>query len=726
MEKVCNYCCAKKWSAESLGICCSNGHVKLNDIDEPLGILKELLIGTDPRSKHFQKNIRKYNGCFAMTSFGGKEVREGNYMPTYKVHGQIYHLIGSLLPSLDTRAQFLQIYFTSEDEQLNLRHDSVPSLKIEILKTLQQILRDNNSYVRSFITAIEQIALNKDNYKIVIHAEKRPLGEHRGRYNAPTTNEVAVLMVDEECGFRDIVLRSRDNTFQRISELHRSYDPLQYPLIFIRGEDGYNISIPQIVPTTGQDNSRKMVSCMQFYAYKLMVRENSFNTLHRYSQLFNQYCVDMGAKMITERLNFIRAHQKTLRAENYIHLRDAVNEDSNVADIGQLVILPSTFTGSPRYLHERTQDALTYVRNYGRPDLFITFTCNPEWPEVKTELYPGQRPSERHDIVARVFHLKVQQLIKIITKKDIFGKVRCYMFSIEWQKRGLPHAHILIWLVDKIRSDEIDSIISAEIPNKDEDPLLYDIVCKNMIHGPCGAVNSSSPCMSNGTCSKRYPRDFLQYTQTGDDGYPKYRRRCPADGGNIYTISHCNFIVDNKWIVPYCPILSRCFVAHVNVEYCHSVQAIKYICKYINKGSDAATFAVENKKDEVQNYLNGRYLSTSESIWRILGFSIHERYSTVVHLSVHLENGQRVYFTERNLQQVIENPPQTTLTAFFALCAVDKFAQTLLYHQVPAYYKWFNKKWQRRKRGQDVDGCPGIKRDTVLGIMECIPDTPMR
>lgn len=129
MEKVCNYCGAKKWSKEPLGPCCSNGQVKLNDIDEPPRILKELLIGRDPRSIHFQKNIRKYNGCFAMTSFGGKEIREGNYMPTYKVHGQIYHLIGSLLPPSDKRAQFLQIYFTSEDEQLTLRHDSAPSLK---------------------------------------------------------------------------------------------------------------------------------------------------------------------------------------------------------------------------------------------------------------------------------------------------------------------------------------------------------------------------------------------------------------------------------------------------------------------------------------------------------------------------------------------------------------------------------------------------------------------
>lgn len=58
-------------------------------------------------------------------------------------------------------------------------------------------------------------------------------------------------------------------------------------------------------------------------------------------------------------------------------------------------------------MHERTQDAMTYVRQYGRPDLFITFTCNPKWKDIKDVLYPGQMSHDRHDIVARVFHIKI-------------------------------------------------------------------------------------------------------------------------------------------------------------------------------------------------------------------------------------------------------------------------------------------------------------------------------
>ncbi|GBL83290.1 hypothetical protein AVEN_110619-1 [Araneus ventricosus] len=100
----------------------------------------------------------------------------------------------------------------------------------------------------------------------------------------------------------------------------------------------------------------------------------------------------------------------------------------------------------------------------------------------------------------------------------------------------------------------------------------------------------------------------------------------------------------------------------------------------------------------------GRYISSNEVVWRILNFPIHERHPTVIHLSVHLENGQRVYFTTGNAAQCAQAPQETTLTSFFRLCTEDEFVRTLLYNQVPKYYTWNNgnKIWQRRKQGQVV------------------------
>jgi hypothetical protein len=212
-------------------------------------------------------------------------------------------------------------------------------------------------------------------------------------------------------------------------------------------------------------------------------------------------------------------------------------------------------------------------------------------------------------------------MVDVITKYLLFGDTHCCMYSIEWQKRGLPHAHMLVWLQQKIQATDIDKVITAELPDPHTDPLLFDIVKRHTIHGPCCNLNNKYPCMSDGKCTKQYLRDLIRETQTGEDGYPLYRRRRPGDGGfTTYMNMHNREIeVDNRWIVSYNPVLSKMFQAHTNVKWCHSVKSIKYICKYINKGSDQAVFQLQNTApilDEVQSFLLGRYISSNEAVWK--------------------------------------------------------------------------------------------------------------
>ncbi|XP_029639685.1 uncharacterized protein LOC115214794 [Octopus sinensis] len=230
----------------------------------------------------------------------------------------------------------------------------------------------------------------------------------------------------------------------------------------------------------------------------------------------------MYCKVESERLKYIRSHQDQLRAIEYVNLEDAMCQDGDAANVGKRIILPSTFIGSPRYMNKRMQDAMTYRGKFGKPDLFVTFTCNPTWPEIKENVFAGQLPEHRHDIVACIFHAKLKKMLFLLKVLHIFGPLSAWMYTVEWQKRGLPHVHMLAWCQDRIHPVDIDRIISAELPDQNADPQLYSSVTKHMIHGPCGDLNPRSPCMKNKRCSKRYPRDYCGQTYTTNDGYPIY------------------------------------------------------------------------------------------------------------------------------------------------------------------------------------------------------------
>ena len=112
-----------------------------------------------------------------------------------------------------------------------------------------------------------------------------------------------------------------------------------------------------------------------------------------------------------------------------------------------------------------------------------------------------------------------------------------------------------------------------------------------MLHGVCGPGGA---CYKDGRRSKSFPKPFRRQTSMGDDSYPLYRRRSPQDGGQTLTKYNRGqaTVVDNRWVVPYNAYLLLRYNAHVNVEYCASVKAVKYLYKYIFKGHDRAVVAI--------------------------------------------------------------------------------------------------------------------------------------
>ncbi|GBP75651.1 hypothetical protein EVAR_28863_1 [Eumeta japonica] len=231
-----------------------------------------------------------------------------------------------------------------------------------IVSELDALLNEHNELLKIFKSHMHQ--LQSDNHAIVINPDKTPAGEHIRRFNAPVVDDVAGIMVGDCTAAREIVIRRRNNNLQFIADTHRSYDA--------------SISANIL------EGTRRILHKHKTTRYR--IRRGLDNVILRCRELCQQFMVDMYAKIESERLRYLRYNQQKLRAEEYIHLRDAINNNADVAEIGNHVILPSSYVGSPRHMQEYIQDALTFVREYGRPCLFITFTCNPKWPEITSLL----------------------------------------------------------------------------------------------------------------------------------------------------------------------------------------------------------------------------------------------------------------------------------------------------------------------------------------------------
>ncbi|GKF78218.1 uncharacterized protein Tco_0230688, partial [Tanacetum coccineum] len=112
--------------------------------------------------------------------------------------------------------------------------------------------------------------------------------------------------------------------------------------------------------------------------------------------------------------------------------------------LGQIVVLLASFIGGPHDMRRRFLDAMTLVQDEGKPDIFLTMTCNPNWPEIQTELLPGQAAPDRPDLVSRVFRAKLEDLKEQHFDRHVLGVVGSHVYIIEFQKRRLPHAHFLL------------------------------------------------------------------------------------------------------------------------------------------------------------------------------------------------------------------------------------------------------------------------------------------
>ncbi|KAL4598101.1 hypothetical protein ACB092_11G035000 [Castanea dentata] len=631
------------------------GKVKLPLLKKPPPLIDELLdpLGSQ-RSKTFRTQIRTYNAMFAMTSMGGKVDSRINDGR----HPYIFKLNGQNHHRIGTL-----LPNDGQDPQF-----------------AQLYFYDTENEVENRMNIFSNGEIDSD--------------------LDPSIVDALVQMLDETNTLVKIFRMSRDRFFD--TDVHR----LRLRLIGSRTTDGREDNLPTcseiaaiIVGDIGAENAHRdiIVELKEGGLQRINVLHPSYMAL-QYPLLF-PYGEDGF------RLGIL-----------YI-----MRGDTTPASSGKRFVLPSSFTGSPRYMIENYQDAMAICRWAGYPDLFITFTCNTKWPEIDLFLSrkPGQKVEDRPDVIARVFKIKLDQLLYDLKHGQHFGKVIAVVYTVEYQKRGLPHAHILLFLHHDDKhptTAEIDRIISAEIPDLNEDSLVYEAVKQYMVHGPCGSINSKASCMIENKCTKHFPKKFCSQTTVDEDGFPIYRRR-----NNGRFVERNEVKLDNRFIVPYNIDLLVKFQAHINVEWCNRSRSIKYLFKYITKGPDRAMLILEENlhidsstgmqhmtdADEVKTYLNCRYVSAIEACWRIFEFPIHHREPAVQRLNFHNEDEQPVVFEDTDYLNNVVNKPdieKTKFTEWMKANALYEEARELTYSEFPTKWVWHNrdKEWKLRKSGRCI------------------------
>jgi hypothetical protein len=690
-------------------ICCLNGKVALLPLEKIPEELKELFDGHTSLSKSFRTDIRAYNCAFSCVSLGAnidkKLATNRNGIYTFRLQGQMHHIVGPLLPTEENEnPSYAQIFFQDPDyDQVNRRYELFPNLNVDILHIIQDIMERYNPFVHSFQHAREIWNQNTvvDLFLKLTDCE----GFDRRRYNTPTEDSIAVIMGSHNnTHTRDIILQTRQDTLERITELNSNYDCLAYPLF--GNSLGFQIGINHRI-------GNGTVSIREFYAYRLHHREGEDNIILHGGKLFHQYVVDQFAKYEQSNIRYIQMHQKQIRAGVYQGFEDQAMNDKSPQDVGKRIILPSSFTGGPRYLNQLFQDSLSITAALGRPSVFITITCNPHWPEIVEQLSPNETPNDRPDIIARVFNQKFNLILEELTKKGILGECTAHMYTIEFQKRGLPHAHVILIFAPGHKcnsANDINHIVSAELPDENEQPELYSQVVKHNMHGPCGLSNPNSPCMRNRTCTKYYPKDFNESTYVKADSYPVYQRT-----NNGRQVFKKGIQLDNRSVVPYNPYLTAKYQCHINVEACEALDSIKYVYSYIYKGDDRA-FVEISTLDECKQYLDSRYVSAPEAIWRLYGFKMHGRSHTVYRLPFHLPGQQYATFEENtSIESIRRENAKTMLTEFFQLCSTNDDAKQYSYNEIPLYDFKRMDKTTKNKIGNSTFVCmQSFSRRTIL------------
>ena len=366
--------------------------------------------------------------------------------------------------------------------------------------------------------------------------------------------EIAAIMsydntMQAQVKARHLIISHQSGTNQAIPTISHLWEPLAYPLLFPHGTLGWGLfgnhnHITHSIDNNGDGGDAITTQMWHYHAW--ILREEHFRIFGHFT---NEYIVNMFSCDLECRLNYIQMNQ--------LHLRQDDATLMNVPDIEPCknIYLPASFLGSRCWASNQVADSLAIAAAKGNPTFFITMTCNSNWPEIQSQIHPRQDFTDIPAIVVRVFKCKLMLLL--LALKSIFpqaGQLLYCIHSVKFQKCGLPHAHILVkYASECIHPDNINSIVSAEVPDDMNDALLVNTFMHH--NHPTPNWPPSKYCqykLPDGTrmCHFKYPHPLQPITTIDTDGHVHYRWRKPRD----------------EMVVPHCLPLLRKFQCHINFE----------------------------------------------------------------------------------------------------------------------------------------------------------------
>jgi hypothetical protein len=701
MTRLCPHCGARYFVDETMS-CCSHGDVDLPLWRPPPEPLLSML-----KNDHFRLTIRGYNCAVSLGSSVFEDLTLTHGPATFKMAGRSWRLLPTSLHPATGPKKFAQIYAMPVNDATERRATLSPGvnrapLRRDWLASLHTMLLEHNALVRSFVQSID----SGQDWKVTVGALEA------AQPHAVASNETMIGLLVNGGGLRHSIVVPQQGEGRPIvvNDLDPYYQPLHFVLLFPHGDPQWGLHLNRST-TDNRKRTRALppVTIFDYLRFHLQRRAADTVSIHDFGRLFEEWFVDSFLQNENHKLQYLKNNQGSFRRDRFQAIRRQLNIGIPPRQIGSPAThLPSSFVRGYRYYRELYSDAMTLPAHFGGIDFFLTFTTNPAWPEITTNA-PIANGMNSPDLYCRVFYIKMKALLHDVITLGVLGVVEAYAWSVEFQQRGLPHLHacFIMRKEDKPHTPEIvDRLVSAQLPDAIVDLPYFRAVTKHMMHGPCGVHNPSHYCMKHGQCRFDYPKRLQAITTIPQDGYTKLARPFGC------SVQLKEFQADNGWVVPHNRHLLLKYDAHINVECSASIAVVKYMFSYIYKGTKTTSATVHNAHDEIQLFSDGRITSAAEAMWHVLGFETHKQLPTVQRLSCGLPDDPEVQFDgaqqPADITEVATNALEAPshLKSWFALNAIDAFARTLTYLEIPTHYIWdqSNRKWARRKNKTRVLG----------------------